>query len=138
MSALDEPEEMGRRPLGPIVVRAWSGDAAGFLAGARQSVGSGSVPVEELITLAEAAAHAAARAGADSALPAAVRTRQADELAAQAVGWLERAAAAGYFRTYDHKNQLMEPRFDALRLRPSFQALVADEFFPDNPFAGPL
>ena len=137
LSALDEPEEKGRRPLGPILVRAWSGDAAGFLAGARQAVGSGSVPVDELLTLADAAAAAGVRAGADSALPASVRTRQADELAAQAVGWLERAAAGGYFRGYDNKNQLMEPRFDALRVRPRFRALVADEFFPDNPFAGP-
>ena len=138
ISALGEPEEKGRRALGPILVRAWSGDAVGFLAGARQAVGSGSVPVEELITLAEAATHAAARAGALLALPAAVRTRQADELTTEAVGWLERAAAAGYFHRSDQKNQLMEPRFDALRLRQSFRALVADEFFPDDPFAGPL
>jgi eukaryotic-like serine/threonine-protein kinase len=137
ISALEEPEEKGRRPLGAILVRAWSGDAAGFLAGARQAVGSGLVPVEEFFTLAEAAAHGASRIGADSAAPASVRTRQGDELAAQAVGWLERAAAAGYFRQFDHKNRLNEPRFDALRLLPSFQALMADEFFPDDPFAGP-
>ena len=97
ISTLDEPEEKGRRPLGPILVRAWSGDAAGFLAGGRQAVESGSVPVEELITLAEAAAQAGSRAGADSALPASVRTRQADELASQAVGWLERASGGGLF-----------------------------------------
>jgi tetratricopeptide (TPR) repeat protein len=137
LAAILEPEEKGLRPMGPILVRAWSGDAAGFLAGARHAVESGSVPVEELITLAEAAAQAAARARADPALPASVRTRQADELAAQAVGWLERAGAAGYFRKSDHKTQLIEPRFDALRLRPRFRALLGHVFFPDDPFAGP-
>ena len=117
IAAMGEPEEKGLRPLGRILVRAWSGDITGFLAGARQAIDAGSVPVDELITLAEAAALTADRAGADPALPARARTRQADELAAQAVGWLERAGAAGYFRKYDHKTQLIEPRFDALRLR---------------------
>jgi hypothetical protein len=50
-AAILEPEEKGLRPLGPNLVRAWSGDAAGFLAGAREPVEAGSVPVEELITL---------------------------------------------------------------------------------------
>jgi hypothetical protein len=91
LAAILEPEKKGLRSLGPILVRAWSGDAAGFLAGDREAVEAGSVPVEELITLAEAAAQAGAQVRSDPALPAPVRTRQAGELAAQAVGWLERA-----------------------------------------------
>jgi tetratricopeptide (TPR) repeat protein len=131
-----EHEEKGMRPLGPILVRAWSGNAAGFLAGAREAVEAGLVPVEELITLAEAAAQATDRTAADSTLAASVRTRQAEELAAEAVGWLERAAAAGYFRKYDNRTALIQRRFDALRSRPSFRALVDDVFFPEDPFAG--
>jgi tetratricopeptide (TPR) repeat protein len=137
LAAMLEHEEKGMRALGPILVRAWSGNSVGFLAGAREAVESGKVPVEELITLAEAAAQAAARTAADSTLAATVRTRQAEELAGEALGWLERARAAGYFRKYDHKIPLTEPRFDALRSLPSFRALVGDVFFPDDPFAGP-
>jgi hypothetical protein len=98
---------------------------------------AGSVPVEELITLAETATQAAARAGTDPTLPASLRTRQADELADQAVDWLSRAEASDYFRKYHNKYSILEPKFDALRPRPSFQALRRAVFFPDNPFAGP-
>ena len=138
---LGEPEQINCKPLGAILLRAWSSngesDGDGFLAVARQAVESGLVPVDELITFAEAAAQAAGRAAADTALPNALRTRRADELATQAVDWLRRAAAAGYFRTRSNQVPLLRPRFDALRLRPDFRALLSDVFFPDNPFVSP-
>ncbi len=81
MAALGEPEEKGLRPLGPILVRAWSGDIGGFLVEARKAVEAGSVPIDGLSALAEAATQAAARAGADPALPT---------LGAHPAGWRAR------------------------------------------------
>jgi hypothetical protein len=65
-----------------------------------------------------------------------VRTRRVDELTAQAADWLGRAEASGYLRKSPNKDQLLETRPDALRLRPGFRALTAEVLFPDDPFAG--
>ena len=134
---LGEPEQINCKPLGAILLRAWSSngesDGDGFLAVARQAVESGLVPVDELITFAEAAAQAAGRAAVDPALPNALRTRRADELATQAVDWLRRAAAAGYFRTRSNQVPLLRPRFDALP-SPRLPCPAVRRLFPGQPF----
>ena len=70
----------------------------------------------------------------------AARTRQADELAAEAIGLLHPLRAAGFFERpeYDQYRASLRVYTDltALRSLPGFATPIMDLDFPDQPFAG--
>ncbi len=127
LASIREPGEPDLAPLGPILIRAWSGDAAGFLADAQAAVAAGSVTKDQLVTLARAACLAISNVGSNATLT--------DRLGATAMAWLRSAQADGVFASQGAWKVLIDPRFDTIALRPEFRDLKADLTFPTQPFA---
>ena len=127
LASIREPGEPDLAPLGPILIRAWSGEAAGFLADAQAAVAAGSVTKDQLVTLARAACLAISRVKSNAAV--------ADRLGATAMAWLLSARADGVFANQGAWKVLIDPRFDTIALRPEFRDLKADLTFPTQPFA---
>jgi tetratricopeptide (TPR) repeat protein len=113
--------------LGTLLIRAWSGDAAGFLAQAETAISARSVPRDELITLAVAACGAIANAKPDA--------RLTERLGASAVAWLRVAAADGAFAHQGAPVAISDTRIDPIAHRVEFRDLKADLAFPAYPFA---
>ena len=55
LASMPGPGEPDPFPLGPILIRAWSGDAAGFVVDAEAAVAAGAVKNNQFVTLARAA-----------------------------------------------------------------------------------
>ncbi len=125
--ALQEKGDPDIAPLISILIRAWSGDAASFLAEAEAAIGARVVPQDELITMAGAACRAITDASSNPTL--------ADRLGASAVAWLRIAEADGAFLEQRAAAGVFDARFNPIIHRPEFRALRADLKFPANPFA---
>ena len=127
LASIREPGEPDLAPLGPILIRAWSGDVAGFLADAHAAVVARAVTKDQLVTLARAACLAISNVGSNAALT--------DRLGATAMAWLLSAQADGVFASQGAWKVLIDPGFDTIALRPEFRDLKADLTFPTQPFA---
>ena len=127
LAAIKEPDQPDVGSLGPMLIRAWSGDAAGFLVDAEGAVAIGAVKKNELVTLARAACVAIANVRSNSALT--------DRLGADAVDWILAARDDGVFASQGAWKDLIDPRFDPIARRPGFRDLKSDLTFPTQPFA---
>jgi tetratricopeptide (TPR) repeat protein len=127
LASIREPGDPDLAPLGPILIRAWSGDASGFLDDAEAAVAAGSVTKDQLVTLARAACLAISRESSNAAV--------ADRLGATATAWLLSARADGVFANQGAWKVLIDPHFDTIAQRPEFRDLKADLTFPTQPFA---
>ena len=125
--SLRETGDPDLAPLLSVLIRAWSGDAAAFLAEAEAAIGARVVPRDELITLASAACRAITDANSNPTL--------ADRLGASAVAWLRIAEADGAFLEQRAAAGVFDARFNPIVHRRDFQSLRADLKFPANPFA---
>jgi eukaryotic-like serine/threonine-protein kinase len=125
--AIKEPDESDMSSLGPILIRAWSGEAAGFVVDAEAAVAAGAVKKYQLVTLARAACVAIATVRSNSSLT--------DRLGADAVAWILAARDDGVFASEGAWKDLIDPRFDPIARLPKFRDLKSDLTFPAQPFA---
>ena len=127
LASLQEPGKSDLAPLGPVLIRAWSGDAAGFLVDAEAAVAAGTVKNDEFVALSRAACAAITMVGSNALLT--------DRLSTVAVAWLLRAQADGVFAKEGEWKSLIDPCFDPITRRPAFHDLKDDLTFPIHPFA---
>ena len=109
------------------MIRAWSGDAAGFLVDAEAAVAAGAVKNNGFVALARAGCVAITMVSSNALLT--------DRLGAAAVAWLLRAQADGVFAKEGQWKSLIDPSFDRIAKRPAFRDLKDDLTFPIQPFA---
>jgi len=109
------------------LIRAWSGDAAGFLVDAEAAVAAGAVKNDEFVALSKAACVAITIVSSNALLT--------DRLSAVPVAWLLCAQADGVFAKEGEWKSLIDPCFDAIAQRPAFRDLKDDRTFPIQPFA---
>jgi hypothetical protein len=123
--------------MGRAMAIARSGDHERAAAEARGLTGASAVlPQGWSYNLACVFALASAAARHDQALPPDRRDARAEQYAIAAVGWLNKARVAGFFRDPSLVELVRKDRdLDALRSRPAFQLFLMDLVFPLDPFA---
>ncbi len=145
-SALDDDPTHAdsRERLALVLARAGDHRRAVAEAEALASAGTPATPTTpgyRKYALAAALSQAAQAARADAGLAPAKRTALAERYAARAVELLAQARKAGYFANPHNLTDLYrESDFGSLRPRADFQAVLAllmDQGFPADPFAGP-
>jgi tetratricopeptide (TPR) repeat protein len=127
LASIQRPGEPEIGTVGPILIRAWSGDAERFLAEAEELVASGAAKQNKLLRLAKAACVAIPRVTTDAALK--------ERLAAAATKWLRSARDNGELVSQADTHILIDPHFDVIAQRPEIRLLRDDLSFPTQPFA---
>jgi hypothetical protein len=127
LASIRKPDEPVIAALGPILIRAWTGDAAGFLADAEALVAFGAMKKKDLVRLAKAGCVALPYVTSNPALT--------ERLRATAVAWLRSALSDDELSSERDPQVLLDPRFDVIAEHPQIRLLKDDLRFPTEPFA---